>query len=124
MAAGPMAEDIYRKGFRLALQGRVELDVAEARAWYYRVRGDNETHDVRLETSNAFNCTCTWGSLHGARDGALCSHVVAAVVHRAMQRGEEDLGEAERTALKGAMTLAREPEPAKPRPKKARKDGP
>lgn len=115
-----MPEDIYRKGLRLALQGRVELDVAEAKAWYYRVRGDNETHDVRLEASNTFNCTCTWGSLHGAKDGALCSHVVAAVVHRGLQ-GEELPPEEERV-LKGAMTLLREPEPPKPKAKRARKD--
>jgi hypothetical protein len=108
-----LAEDIYRKGLRLALDGRVELDVAEPRASYYRVRGDSETHDVRLEASNAFNCTCTWGSLHAAKDGALCSHVVAAIVHRAMQPGAEPLTEDEHAALKGAMALAREP----PRPK-------
>lgn len=108
-----MAEDIYRKGFRLALQGRVELDVAEERASYYRVRGDNETHDVRLEASNSFNCTCMWASLHAARDGSLCSHVVAAIVHRAMQQGEEPLTDAEERALKGAMTLASQPAPPK-----------
>lgn len=117
-----MAEDIYRKGLRLALEGRVELDVAEERAWYYRVRGDSETHDVRLEASNAFNCTCMWGSLHAARDGALCSHVVAAVVHRAMHSKEEPLTEAEHAALKGAMTLAKEPARPKPRARRARKD--
>jgi hypothetical protein len=114
-----MAEDIYRKGLRLALDGKVELDVAEERAHYYRVRGASETHDVRLEASNAFNCTCTWGSLHAARDGALCSHVVAAAIHRAMHQGEEPLTQAEHAALKGAMTLAKEPSPPKPKAKRA-----
>jgi hypothetical protein len=118
MTAPPMPEDIYRKGFRLALQGKVELDVAEAKASYYRVRGDHESHDVRLEASNAFSCTCMWGSLHAARDGALCSHVVAAVVHRAMQ-GEE-LPPEEQAVLKGAMTLAKEPAPPKPKAKRRR----
>lgn len=117
-----MPEDIYRKGFRLALQGRVELDVAEEKASYYRVRGDSETHDVRLEASNSFSCTCMWGSLHAAKDGALCSHVVAAIVHRALQ-AETELPPAEAAVLKGAMTLAREPEPPKPRKRaRARED--
>lgn len=122
MVPGPMPEDIYRKGLRLALEGRVELDVAEDKASYYRVRGDTETHDVRLEASNAFNCTCMWGSLHAAKDGALCSHVIAAAVFRAMEQGEEPLPEADRVALKGAMTLAKEPEPPRPKPKKRRDD--
>jgi hypothetical protein len=121
MAAG-LAEDIYRKGLRLALDGRVELDVAELRASYYRVRGDSETHDVRLEASNAFNCTCTWGSLHGARDGALCSHVVAAVVYRALHEAPEPLGPSDLATLKGAMTLAREPEPRKGARKRDREE--
>ncbi|HEV8360378.1 MAG TPA: hypothetical protein VGR28_08000 [Candidatus Thermoplasmatota archaeon] len=108
-----MSEDIYRKGLRLALQGHVELDVAEAKAAYYRVRGDTETHDVRLEASNAFSCTCMWGALHAAKDGALCSHVVAAVVFRGLQG--EPLPSEERAVLKGAMTLAKEPAPPKPK---------
>jgi hypothetical protein len=112
-----MPEDIYRKGLRLALDGRVEVDAQAERASYYRVRGDSETHDVRLEASNAFNCTCTWGSLHAQRDGALCSHVVAVVVHRAMHG--EPLAEHDVTALKGALTLGQEP--VKPRARK-RKD--
>lgn len=107
-----MPEDIYRKGLRLALDGRVELDAQAERASYYRVRGDSETHDVRLEASNAFNCTCTWGSLHAQRDGALCSHVVAVVVHRGM-RGEEPLPEADHAAMKGALSLGQEPAKAK-----------
>lgn len=115
-----MPEDIYRKGLRLALDGKVELDTAEPRASYYRVKGDTETHDVRLEASNAFNCTCMWGSLHAAKDGALCSHVVAAVVWRAMHQAGAALDETDHLALKGAMTLAKEPEP--PKRKKARKD--
>ena len=109
-----LAEDIYRKGLRLALDGRVELDVQAERASYYRVRGDNETHDVRIEASNAFNCTCMWGSLHAQRDGALCSHVVAVVVHRAMHG--EPLAEQDLTAMKGALTLGQEP--AKPKTRK------
>jgi hypothetical protein len=108
-----MEEDIYRKGLRLALQGRVELDVEEARASYYRVRGDTETHDVRLEASNVFSCTCMWGSVHGVKDGALCSHVVAAAVFRGLQ-GEPLPGE-EQAVLKGAMTLLKEPAPPKAR---------
>ena len=116
-----MPEDIYRKGLRLALLGHVELDVAEERASYYRVRGDTETHDVRLEASNSFNCTCTWGSLHAARDGALCSHVVAAIVFRALRDDAEPLTEPERLALKGAMTLAKE-SPPRPRARKREQD--
>lgn len=108
-------EDIYRKGLRLALSGCVELDATGEKACYYRVRGDTETHDVRLEASNAFSCTCTWGSVHGAKDGALCSHVIAAAVWRGMHSAEEPLTGPERQALKGAMTLAREPEPPKPK---------
>jgi hypothetical protein len=118
-----MADDIYRKGLRLALEGRVELDAAEARANYYRVRGDSETHDVRLEASNAFNCTCTWGSLHAARDGALCSHVVAAIVHRAIHEGEQPLRDGEFGALKGAMTLGKDPGPKRERRKGDRAQG-
>ncbi|MCA1812560.1 MAG: hypothetical protein LC624_01255 [Halobacteriales archaeon] len=113
-----MPEDIYRKGLRLALDGRVELDAQAERASYYRVRGDSETHDVRIEASNAFNCTCTWGSLHAQRDGALCSHVVAVVVHRGMHAGAP-LPEQDLAAMKGSMTLGQEP--AKPKPRK-RKD--
>jgi hypothetical protein len=115
-----MPEDIYRKGLRLALQGQVELDASGERASYYRVRGDTETHDVRLEASNSFSCTCMWGTLHAAKDGALCSHVVAAIVWRGMHQGAEPLSEAEHQALKGAMTLAGEAEPPRPRTPKKR----
>lgn len=122
MGPAPMPEDIYRKALRLALTGQVELDVAEDKAHYYRVRGDTETHDVRLEASNSFSCTCMWGSLHGAKDAALCSHVLAAAVYRALRQSDEPLSEEERVALKGAMTLVKEPQPPRPKRKRARED--
>lgn len=79
-----LVEDIYQKGIRLLLDKQVKLDVAK-RAWYYKVTGDNENHDVMLKSDNTFNCTCMWGSLQGTTEGALCSHVIACVVDRAVR---------------------------------------
>lgn len=75
-----MNESIYAKGRRLAIAGGVEVTDDTSRALYFRVRGDHEVHYVRLMRDNTFNCTCPWGSLKGAASGAMCSHVVAAVI--------------------------------------------
>lgn len=76
-----MRSDVYAKAARLLRERRVALEDETENAGWYRVRGDSGDHVVRLASDNHFSCTCAYASLKGPR--ALCSHVVAAILHRA-----------------------------------------
>lgn len=79
--------DVYAKAARLVREGRVVLEDETELALWYRIRGDTGDHVVRLASDNHFSCTCAYASLKGPR--ALCSHVVAAILHRALAGGPD-----------------------------------
>jgi uncharacterized Zn finger protein len=74
-----MKSTIYRKGKELFRKGKVRLDVETDKALYLKVEGEHEEYSVRLMNDDTFNCTCRLGTLKAGK-GALCSHVVAAIL--------------------------------------------
>lgn len=85
-----MDRGIYAKAADLVAHERVREAGESPRAAYFEVAGESGTHHVRLMSDHSFNCTCTWGSLKGATNGALCSHVVAAILSLAQLRRTSD----------------------------------
>lgn len=75
-----MDKGVYRKARELVDQGRVSLEDETDKRLYLLVRGASDTHKVRLEADHTFACTCPYATMRGIARGAVCSHVVAALL--------------------------------------------
>lgn len=72
---------IFKKGLSLYESGKVVSDGESEKAAYFIVTSEHESYKVRIVSDGTFNCTCMRGTLHGAKKGLICSHVVAAILH-------------------------------------------
>lgn len=71
---------LYLKARDLADGGRVSIDEDTDRSIYLTVQGEHDVYKVRLNRDHTFACTCPYATLRGLPKGALCSHVVAAIL--------------------------------------------
>lgn len=72
---------MYEKARQLVAEDRVTLEEETAKRVYLEVEGSHDTYGVRLESDHSFSCTCPYATMRGLPKGALCSHVLAALVH-------------------------------------------
>lgn len=74
-----MEHGMYEKARRLVDEDRVRLvDETDKRA-YLEVEGSQDTYGIRVESDHTFSCTCPYATMRGIPQGALCSHVLAAL---------------------------------------------
>ena len=83
--ASGMDKSWLKKGLAIVASGLIRLDTETDNALYFKVRGDTDEYDVRIEKDHVYNCTCHWGSMKGAKTGSPCSHVVAALIFAASE---------------------------------------
>lgn len=83
-----MDVSVFDKGAKLWRQHRVNLEDETETVRYYSVWGEHGEYKVRLASDRTFNCTCPFGTLKGGARGAVCSHVVAALLHAAVGDAE------------------------------------
>lgn len=76
---------IFMKGLSLYESDRVTSNGESEKAAYFIVSGEHEDYKVRIASDGTFGCTCMRGTLHGAKKGSICSHVVAAILHLALR---------------------------------------
>lgn len=74
---------IFSKGLAIFESGKVVTDGETERAAYFIVEGEHEKYKVRMASDGTFGCTCMRGTLHGSSKGAICSHVIAAIIYLA-----------------------------------------
>lgn len=74
---------IFNKGKSIYESEKVVSNGESERAAYFIVTGDTEKYNVRIASNGTFSCTCMRGTLHGSTKGAICSHVVAAILYLA-----------------------------------------
>jgi hypothetical protein len=74
---------MYEKARRLVDENRVQVTEETDKRVYLEVEGSHDTYGVRLESNHTFSCTCPFATMRGIPQGALCSHVLAALVHLA-----------------------------------------
>ena len=79
-----MDVSLFDKGAQLWKQRRVVLEDETENVRYYAVWGASGEYKVRLSSDRTMNCTCPFGSLKGATRGAVCSHLIAAILHTAI----------------------------------------
>ena len=82
---------IFAKGLAIFKSGKVVHDGETERVIYFIVEGEHEKHKVRVVSDGTFGCTCMRGTLHGSSKGAICSHVIAAIIYLAERsKGKTD----------------------------------
>lgn len=74
---------IFAKGLAIYESGGVIPDGETEKTAYFRVEGEHEQYRVRIASDGTFGCTCMRGTLSGASKGAVCSHIVAAILYLA-----------------------------------------
>jgi len=74
---------IFSKAMAMFQSGKVQPDGETERTAYFLVEGEHEKYKVRIASDGTFGCTCMRGTLHGSSKGAMCSHVIAAVIYLA-----------------------------------------
>jgi len=72
---------IFAKGLAIFESGNVVHDGETEGAIYFLVEGEHEKYKVRIASDGTFGCTCMRGTLHGSSKGAICSHVIAAMLY-------------------------------------------
>ncbi len=72
---------IYRKAREIVDDDRVAIQDETAKAIYLEVEGSTDTYGIRLQRDHTFSCTCPFATLKGLPKGALCSHVLAALIY-------------------------------------------
>jgi len=79
---------IFAKGRSIYDAGKVVPDGETERAAYFIVEGEHEKYKVRIASDGTFGCTCMRGTLHGSSKGAVCSHVISAIIFLAERSRE------------------------------------
>lgn len=74
---------IFAKGLAIYESGKVVHDGETDRTAYFIVEGEHERYKTRIASDGTFGCTCMRGTLHGSSKGAICSHVIAAIIYLA-----------------------------------------
>lgn len=72
---------IFDKGAKLWRQRRITLEDETESVRYYAVWGSSGEYKVRLSSDRTTNCTCPFGTMKGSTRGAICSHVIATILH-------------------------------------------
>lgn len=83
----PVDHSMYEKARQLVSDGRVTVQEETKKRIYLEVEGSHDTYGVRLESDHTFACTCPYATMRGLPKGALCSHVLAAILHLADAEG-------------------------------------
>lgn len=81
---------IFAKGRAIYAAGKVVPDGETERTAYFVVEGEHEKYKVRIASDGTFGCTCMRGSLQGPSKGAVCSHIIAAIIFLAERSREKE----------------------------------
>ena len=82
---------IFAKGLAIFESGKVQPDGETERTAYFIVEGEHEKYKVRIASDGTLGCTCMRGTLHGSSKGAICSHVIAAILYLADRTRDKPL---------------------------------